>query len=232
MIPLHDSPRALRRPVVTYALIAINALVFFWELSLPGWQLERAVAGLGLVPARLFGWTEWTGGDPLAPARFTPLVSSMFLHGGWLHLIGNLWFLWVFGDNVEDRFGRLRYLGFYLGAGVAAGLVHAFSAPSSVLPTVGASGAIAGVLGAYLVLYPRARVRTLIPVFVFLHLADLPAVVFLGVWFLLQLWQGAASLGLGDAGGVAWWAHAGGFAVGALVALATRQRARDDDDDA
>jgi membrane associated rhomboid family serine protease len=222
VIPLRDSQPRHRTPVVTFALIAINAVVFFWELSLPEAALERAVSNLGLVPARLFGWVEWGGGESLDPARYSPLVTSMFLHGGWLHLIGNLWFLWVFGDNVEDRLGRVRYLAFYLAGGIAAGLVHAFSNPSSVIPTVGASGAIAAVLGAYIVLYPHSRVKTLIPIFIFLHIAELPAVLFLGVWFLLQLWQGYASLGIGDAGGVAWWAHAGGFAVGAVVALAVR----------
>src|SRR5690606_39084262 len=182
-----------------------NAVVFAWQLGLDDPALWRVVTDLGVVPARFTGWTELTGRSPLDPARFLPLVTSMFLHGGWLHALGNLWFLWIFGDNVEDRLGRAGFLAFYLAAGLGAGLVHALAHPASTVPTIGASGAIAGVLGAYLVFYPHARVTTLVPILVFFTFVELPALVVLGLWFLLQLVRGAAALGVADVSGVAWW---------------------------
>jgi membrane associated rhomboid family serine protease len=194
-------------------IIIVNVLVFFWELSLgASGQLDAAIEVFGFVPRRFFGW-EQAGGAPLDPWRFVPLVTANFLHGGWLHIIGNMWFLGVFGDNVEDRLGHFRFLLFYLLCGAASMLVQGAVLPTSRVPAIGASGAIAGVLGAYLVLYPGARVRTL----VFIFLVDLPAVVFLGFWFLTQLLSGTASLTPGAgvaASGVAWWAHVGGFVVG------------------
>jgi membrane associated rhomboid family serine protease len=153
------------------------------------------------------------------PAWLTPL-TCIFLHGGWLHIIGNLWFLWIFGDNVEDRFGHRGYLLFYLAAGVGASLVHLITNPGSEIPTVGASGAIAGVMGAYFYLYPRAMVLTAIPLFFILYTLVLPAPIFLGIWFLMQLLQGSFALGGSVAGGVAWWAHIGGFVVGLGTAIA------------
>jgi len=199
---------------MTLALVALNVAAFAYELSL-GPALERFIVAHGVVPARL---VELLGrGAWLAAAR--SIVTSMFLHGGWLHLIFNMWFLWIFGDNVEDRLGRVRYLLLYLVTGAAATLAHVLSNSASTIPTVGASGAIAGVLGAYFVTYPRARVTTLIPVFVFIHIAELPAWVVLGMWFVLQFLSGALSLATtqASAGGVAWWAHIGGFAAGALL---------------
>jgi membrane associated rhomboid family serine protease len=154
-----------------------------------------------------------------------PLFSSMFLHGGWAHLIGNMIYLWIFGDNVEDRLGHLRYLGFYLLSGVVAALVQGHLFPDSTIPTVGASGAISGVLGAFLVLFPTARVFTLIPLLLFFPVMELPAMLYLGIWFLMQLMSGTVSLAVvQDAGGVAWWAHVGGFVVGLVLTPLLRRR--------
>jgi rhomboid family protein len=203
------------------ATIVINVLVFFWELSLAPGQLDAAIEVLGFVPRRFFGW-EQAGGAPLDPWRFLPLLTANFLHGGWLHIIGNMWFLGVFGDNVEDRLGHLRFVVFYLLCGACSMLIQGLVVPGSRVPAIGASGAIAGVLGAYLVLYPSARVRTL----VFIFIVDLPAVVFLGVWFLTQLMNGSASLSptaAEAAAGVAWWAHIGGFVVGMGLCVLLRR---------
>jgi membrane associated rhomboid family serine protease len=216
MFPFRDHLRPRRRPLVTPALVTLNAAVFVYELSL-GPRLEGFVADWGVVPARLSA--EWAvGGAGLLTEGLT-ILTSMFLHGGWLHLIFNLWFLWIFGDNVEDRLGRARFLLLYLLAGAAAAMAHVAAEPASTIPTVGASGAIAGVLGAYLVTFPRARVTTLIPIFFFIHIADLPAWVVLGMWFALQFLSGALALATTQAsvGGVAWWAHIGGFAAGAVL---------------
>jgi membrane associated rhomboid family serine protease len=224
MIPLRDSVPAQSWPVVTWTLIGLNVWVFLNEVLL-GPEVEAFVQTWGFIPARYFfvaavDPSDWIG-------RYLPLFTSMFLHGGWAHLIGNMVYLWIFGDNVEDRLGHLRYLAFYLVAGVGAGLAHAYLFPDSAVPTVGASGAISGILGAYLVLFPRARVLTLIPlVFIFFHIVELPAVLYLGFWFLMQLLSGTLALGLaGEGGGVAWWAHVGGFIVGmTLVPLLRRRR--------
>jgi membrane associated rhomboid family serine protease len=222
ILPLRDSPRSATWPGVMVAIIVANALVFFWELSLgASGQLDAAIEVFGFVPRRFFGW-EQAGGAPLDPWRFVPLVTANFLHGGWLHIIGNMWFLGVFGDNVEDRLGHFRFFLFYLLCGAASMLVQGAVLPTSRVPAIGASGAIAGVLGAYLVLYPSARVRTL----VFIFLVDLPAVVFLGIWFLTQLLNGTASLTPGAgvaASGVAWWAHVGGFVVGMGLCVLLRK---------
>jgi hypothetical protein len=200
---------------VTLALIAANVAAFAYELSL-GPALEGFLREYGVVPARLAG--QWIAGAR-GWGELAPILTAMFLHGGWLHLVLNLWFLWIFGDNVEDRIGHSRYLVLYLAAGTAATLAHVLANPASTLPTVGASGAIAGVLGAYFLAYPRARVTTLIPIFVFIHVAVLPAWVVLGMWFALQFLSGALSLATtqASAGGVAWWAHIGGFAAGVLL---------------
>jgi membrane associated rhomboid family serine protease len=172
---------------------------------------EGLVLEYGLVPARL----SWAN-----PASWPTLVTSIFLHGGWFHVISNLWTLFIFGDNVEDRMGHLRFLAFYLASGVVAGLAHVALAPTSTLPTIGASGAIAGVLGAYFVLYPSARVLTLVPLIFIPWLVEIPAFIYLGIWFLSQLSSVLLNLGAaGDFGGIAWWAHIGGFAFGALLAV-------------
>ena len=215
MIPLRDTIPSRTAPVVTVALIALNGLVFLHETAL-GDHLGTFVEAYGLIPRRLVAWE----GAPLDPVRFLPLLTSMFWHGGWLHLLGNLLYLWIFGDNVEDRLGHARYLLFYLLAGVIAALAQVAGDPSSTSPTIGASGAIAGVLGAYLVSFPRAKVVTLIPVFIFPWIVQIPAVAWLAFWFVLQVLSGLAAQRSGAAGGVAWWAHVGGFVAGiALVKL-------------
>ena len=203
MIPLRDTIPSSRAPIVNYLIIAVNVAVFLYETTL-GRHLEEFLFTYGLVPRHF---------------TVTTLVSSMFLHGGLLHLIGNMLYLYIFGDNVEDRLGHLRYAVFYLLCGGAAGAAQAITSPHSGLPMVGASGAIAGVSGAYLLFFPGARVLTLVPVFVFLQLVEIPAVFFLVVWFLWQLLSGVASLGMGDAGmgGVAFWAHVGGFIAGMIL---------------
>jgi len=201
---------------MTLAIVAANVLVFLWELSLPPRALERLFYVAGIVPGRL------TGGAPAAVVPglgCTSLVSSMFLHGGLLHIASNLWILWIFGDNVEDRLGPWRYVAFYFVAGIAAGALHVVTNAGSTLPTIGASGAIAGVLGAYARFYPRARVLTIVPIFFYPLFLYIPALVFLGLWFFSQLFSGALALaGPQSAGGVAWWAHVGGFLFGVIVA--------------
>jgi membrane associated rhomboid family serine protease len=222
MIPLRDSVHADRWPLVTYGLIAVNVWMFLYEVAL-GRQLDLFLHAYGFIPARYFWLAE------VAPEawfdRHLPLFTSMFLHGGWGHLLGNMVYLWIFGDNVEDRLGPGRYLVFYVLSGVGAGLAHGYLHPTSTVPTVGASGAISGVLGAYLVLFPQARVLTLVPIlFVFVDIVEIPAVLYLGLWFLMQLVSGAVAVLGGAAGGVAWWAHIGGFVLGAALAPLLRRR--------
>jgi membrane associated rhomboid family serine protease len=208
MIPLRDTQRSRTAPVITMSLIVVNTLVFLHETAL-GPYLQSFVFAYGLVPIRFTAWP----GPALDPARFLPLVTSMFWHGGWLHLIGNMLYLWVFGDNVEDHLGHARFLLFYLLAGALAGLTQVALDPYSQLPTVGASGAIAGVLGAYLVTFPRAKVVTWPFFFI-----PIPAFIYLALWFAAQLLSGIGSLGAPtQTGGVAVWAHVGGFVAGALL---------------
>jgi len=210
VIPIRDTIPSRTAPVVTVALIAVNVIVFLHEAAL-GPYLERFVLAYGLVPRRLVYWP----GDPLDPVRFLPLVTSMFWHGGWLHLIGNMLYLWIFGDNVEDKLGHFRFVIFYILCGLGAALCQVALSPESTIPTVGASGAIAGVLGAYLVSFPRARVVTFIPIFIFPWIVQIPAVLYLLFWFGMQLLSGVASLNVPEGtGGVAWWAHVGGFLAG------------------
>ena len=212
MIPLRDNIPSRTVPFVTYVLVGANVLAFFFELSL-GPNLERFIYIFGVVPQKVvFAVFQ----EPqLIPYALVPFITSQFLHGGWLHLLGNMLFLYIFGDNVEGALGHFRYLFFYLICGVAASLTHFIVNPSSSVPTVGASGAIAGVLGAYFLLFPKARVLTLVPIFFFIQIVEIPAVLFLGLWFLIQFMSGSISLGADSAAGVAWWAHIGGFAVGA-----------------
>jgi membrane associated rhomboid family serine protease len=208
--------RNQRVPVVTYALIGINVLAFLFELSL-GRDLDALLMSFGAVPARI---TSPSSGL----LAYVTLLTSIFLHGGWMHLIGNMLYLGIFGDNVEDAMGRSWYTLFYLAAGIAAGLAQVATAPSSPLPAIGASGAIAGVLGVYLVLYPTAPVRVLIPTFFFMRVARLPAILVLGMWFVIQLFNGALTLGVRTmaTGGVAWFAHIGGFVAGLLIGAVLR----------
>jgi membrane associated rhomboid family serine protease len=192
-----------------------NSLVFAFEIVLPEPVLEVFFYYFGIVPAR-YSHPEWAAWIGFPVDDYWPFVTSMFLHGGWLHIIGNMWTLWIFGDNVEDRMGTMRFLVFYLICGLAAGLIHFFTNPDSIIPTVGASGAIAGVMGAYFVLFPNARVITLIPLFFLPLFVRIPAITYLGFWVLSQIFSGAFSLALPeDVGGVAFWAHVGGFITGA-----------------
>ena len=213
MFPLRDENPSRSAPIITRALIVLNAAAFIYQLML-GPDLHVFMYTWGMVPARVTLALRYGEESLVAPSL--TLLTSMFLHGGWLHLIGNMWYLWIFGDNVEDRLGRGRFLLFYLAAGLVAALLHYALNTDSRLPTVGASGAIAGVLGAYLVAFPHARVITLVPFFPFFQVMALPAVVVLGLWFVMQFFSGFLSLGFGSGGGVAWWAHIGGFAFGLI----------------
>jgi membrane associated rhomboid family serine protease len=221
VIPLRDANPTRRTPLVTLCLVIACVIVFAWELGLmaSGGEsaLEAFITEWGVVPAELT--SAWSRGDYISQETAT-LVTSQFLHGGWLHLLGNMLYLWIFGNNVEDRFGRPGFLGFYLLGGVLAGLTQVAINPESTVPTIGASGAIAATLGAYFVLFPRARVTTLVFLGFFYQLIDVPAIIVLGFWFVLQLIDGLTSLGLtqSDGGGVAFFAHIGGFVVGAVMA--------------
>jgi membrane associated rhomboid family serine protease len=220
MIPLRDTVPSSRFPLVTMSLIVVNVLVFLAEINMDAVALERFFQSWGIVPLRFTHARLQSGGN------YFTLLSSMFLHGGWMHIIGNMWSLWIFGDNVEDRMGRGGFLLFYLLSGLAAGAVHVVTNPASRVPTVGASGAIAGVMGAYLLLFPHASVVTMVPIFFFLQVVEIPAVFFLGFWFLSQLFSGTLSLAAAgaQAEGVAWWAHIGGFVVGFLWAVPLRRQ--------
>lgn len=210
MIPIRDQIPTKRVPLVTYALIAANVLVFLLEW-LAGSGQEALVYEFALIPA------EVTAGLDVGDVR--DIFTSMFMHAGLAHLLGNMLYLWIFGDNVEDSMGGLKYLSFYLIGGVVASLTHILTNPNSQLPTVGASGAIAAVLGAYLILYPQSRVLTIIPFGFFIRMTMVPAIVLLGFWFVLQFFSGLLSVGATeDVGGVAFWAHVGGFVAGVVLA--------------
>ena len=213
MFPVSDVIPSRTVPFVTVGLIVVNVLVFVYQLTLPPVRLEQFVAAYALIPA----WFWW-------PALFT----SQFLHSGWMHILWNMVYLWIFGDNVEDRLGHGRYLIFYLGAGAVAALLQTLFNPFSGVPMLGASGAIAAVMGAYFVLYPQSRVLTAIFLVIFFDLVEIPAIFFLGIWFLLQLVNGLGSLGIANAagGGTAFWAHIGGFVVGVAVGAVLRTRDR------
>ncbi|HNS37965.1 MAG TPA: rhomboid family intramembrane serine protease [Anaerolineaceae bacterium] len=209
MIPIRDSIPTRRVPIVNYALIGANLLVFLL-MWLAGPEQERLVYQFALIPA------SFSNGIDLGD--ITDIFTSMFMHAGLAHIAGNMLYLWIFGDNVEDRLGSFKYLLFYLAGGLAASLTHLLFNPNSQIPTVGASGAIAAVLGAYLVMYPQSRIATFIPLGFFMRLAMVPASVVLGFWFILQLFNGFLSIGAADVGGVAFWAHIGGFVAGVVLA--------------
>ena len=213
MIPLRDVIPSRTTPFVTVCIISLNAVAFLFELTLPADRLDSFLRAYGLVPAVL----DWT-----------TVLTSMFLHGGWLHFIGNMLYLWIFGDNVEDRMGHARFIAFYLLCGATAALAQVLMRPDSMVPTIGASGAIAGVMGAYLVLFPHSRVLTLVPLFVIWELIEVPAILFLGLWFVVQLFSGVGSLAVstGDTGGVAFWAHVAGFVAGLGGVFVFRRRQR------
>lgn len=232
MFPLRDDNPTLATPVVTFALVALNAAAW---LLLQGAGAEplltRSVCSMGLIPGEFLGLVPDGLRVPIGPGVFCEMhpasanllspLTSMFLHGGWFHLLGNLWFLWVFGNNVEDAMGRVRFTVFYLMCGLSAAAAQVLSNPASALPMVGASGAIGGVMGAYASLYPRARIETLIVLGFYVTRAAVPALVMLGFWFLLQVVGGLPAL-RGDGGGVAFWAHVGGFASGFLLSFVFR----------
>ncbi len=221
MIPLKVLLGRNGFPAITILLIASNFAVFFHELSLGPHTLAAFFFHYGLVPAR---YALALAGHRIALERLVaPAFTSMFVHGGWLHILGNMWFLWVFGGAVEDALGPMDYLGFYLLCGLAAGITQTFFSWGSSIPTIGASGAISGVMGAYLVLYPRSKVLTLVPFF-FIFFVRLQAIFMIGYWFLIQFASGVASLAAPQAGGTAFWAHVGGFLLGAIVAVPARRR--------
>jgi membrane associated rhomboid family serine protease len=211
MIPIRDENPSRTIPLVTIGLIAVNMVVFFYEVSL-GDGIEQLVSTAGVTPYNIVHV-----GLPAYPT----LLTSMFLHGGWGHVLGNMLYLWIFGDNIEDFLGKIRFVIFYLVCGFAASFAHIVTQANSQVPSIGASGAISGILGAYILLYPRAKVLTVIPLGYFIRIVKLPAILVLGIWILLQLVSGIASLpGAGERGGVAWFAHIGGFLAGlALVRL-------------
>lgn len=234
MIPLRDNIPSRRLPIINYLLIAASCFVFLLQTKDLS---DGLILRFSLIPARLqqpdrplvienrravetpLGIRELRTPVEIPQTPFpvwTTLCSCIFLHGSLMHLVGNLWFLWIFGDNVEDRLGHLPYLCFYLACGTFASFCHYAADPSSIVPTIGASGAVAAVMGAYLLLYPHANVISLVPIVFFLQLIVIPAPVFLGIWFLIQLFQGSFAAGGGEAGGVAWWRHIGGFLAGML----------------
>ncbi len=221
MIPLHDDNPTSIRPLVTIALIVACTLVFLWQVSLPAQQAQAAVYAFGMIPAVLFGDAELPPDLVTVPAAVS-LITSMFLHGGWLHLIGNMLYLWIFGNNVEDSMGHGRFIAFYLLCGIAAALTQAVQDPSSTVPMIGASGAIGGVLGGYVMLFPHARILVLMPVGVIFFTLRVPALVVLGIWFALQFLL--STMGAGVPGGVATWAHVGGFVAGLILIVPFRDK--------
>jgi membrane associated rhomboid family serine protease len=220
MLPIRDTIRSRSFPLVNWLIIILNGLVFFHQSTLSQAQLESFAQAWALVPARI------SLGNPLS---WYPFLTHMWLHGSLLHLISNMWILVIFGDNVEDRLGSGRYLLFYLLGGIGAGLLQFYFTTNPDIPALGASGAIAAVMGAYFLFFPRAKVVSFVPIFLFVWFVDIPAVVYLGVWFLMQVYSGVASLSLpGGESGVAWWAHVGGFVfgllAGGLFAIGRRRR--------
>jgi membrane associated rhomboid family serine protease len=211
MLPLRDNVPSRSAPLVNWALIGLNVLVFIYQTTLKSFALNNFINTYGVIPAHL----------SLAHlSTWLPLLTAIFLHGGWFHLISNMWVLLIFGDNIEDRMGHIRYLGFYVLGGIFANVLEAMIIPKSLVPAIGASGAIAAVLGGYFLLFPRARVVTLIPVFIYPWIVEVYAFIFLGFWFILQLYSGFQSLSMpagASMGGVAWWAHIGGFVFGMLA---------------
>ena len=209
MIPIRDQIPTRRVPVVNYLLIAVNILVFVL-MWLAGSAQEELVYQFAMIPSNF--------ANGIDPGDISDIFTSMFMHAGLAHIAGNMLYLWIFGDNVEDSMGPVKYLTFYLLGGLVASLTHILTSPGSQIPTVGASGAIAAVLGAYLVLFPQSRVLTIIPLGFFMRMTMVPAAIVLGLWFVLQLFSGVLSLGGPDVGGVAFWAHIGGFVTGVVLA--------------
>ena len=208
MFPLYDTTRTRGFPLINWGLMLLNALVFFYEIQMSPVALQNFIFNWGVTPAHVIN-------DP--SGTWQTIFSSMFLHGGWFHFLSNMWILFIFGDNVEARMGQLRYLSFYLLSGVAAVLLQAYLQPASQVPMIGASGAIAGVLGAYLILFPNARIASLVPILFIFTIIEIRAFLFLLFWFILQLYSGLLAMQGGAASGIAWWAHVGGFLFGILM---------------
>ena len=216
MIPLRDTQPSHSTPFITVSIIIVNVLAFLYQVSLDPYSLNWFIGHYAIVPDRL---------------QYQDIVTSMFLHGGWMHLIGNMWFLWIYGDNVEDVLGHTKYLLFYILCGAAAAMLHVALNSYSRVPTLGASGAIAGVMGAYMVKFPHSRIITLVPIFVFITTMEIPALLILAYWFVIQIFSGVGSIGysnVSSGGGVAWFAHVGGFVAGVVLifVLGTRERFR------
>jgi membrane associated rhomboid family serine protease len=214
MIPLRDTQPSHSTPYATGAIILINVFVFLYQVSLDPYSLNWFISHYAVIPDRL---------------QYQDLATSMFMHGGWMHLLGNMWFLWIYGDNVEDVLGHGKYILFYLLCGIAAAYIHVITAPYSRVPTLGASGAIAGVMGAYMVKFPHSRIITLIPIFVFFTTVEIPAILMLLYWFAIQIFSGVGSIGYSNVsrgGGVAWFAHIGGFVAGIILVYVLRTRER------
>ena len=212
MFPLRDTQPSYSRPLITVLIIILNVVVFLHEISLDEYSRNYFIAHYGLIPARF---------------HFSAILTSMFMHGGWMHIIGNMWFLWIFGDNVEDVFGHLKYLVFYLLCGIAAAFTQVLFSPGSRLPMVGASGAIAGVMGAYLIKFPKSRIVTLVFIFIFITTIEVPAGLMLAYWFIIQFFSGVGTIGYSHVsqGGTAFFAHIGGFITGMILVgvMGTRQ---------
>lgn len=215
MFPLYDTVRSHTFPIINLTLVLANVLAFLYELQLDPSALESFIFTWGLIPAHLIS-------DP--SNAWTNIFSSMFLHGGWFHIINNMWVLLIFGDNVEAGMGKIRYLIFYLLSGVAAGLLQTYILPTSMVPMIGASGAVAGVLGAYLILVPRSRIASLVPILFIFTIVEIPAVLFLIFWFVSQLYSGLGTIQGGGESGIAWWAHIGGFGFGVLMVSFFRRK--------
>ena len=219
MIPLKNMMVRRSVPAVTIVLIIVNVLAFCYQISLSHAANDALIRTFGMVPLKMK--LALARGHYTLLEAFLPLITCMFLHGGFLHILGNMWFLWIFGGAVEDRLGPASYLLFYFICGIGSGLAQALFSWGSSLPSIGASGAISGVLGAYVVFFPSSRILTLVPLFVFFFTAQIPAIIFIGLWFAIQFLSGVSSLstqGGASMGGVAWWAHVGGFVLGALLA--------------
>jgi membrane associated rhomboid family serine protease len=215
MFPLYDTVRSRRFPAINLILIVINILAFLYEIQMDPSALKEFIFEWGLIPARLLSDSSST---------WKTIFTSMFLHGGWFHIINNMWVLFIFGDNVEARMGGIRYLIFYLLSGVAAVLLQTYVLPSSAVPMIGASGAVAGVLGAYLILFPHSRIASLVPILFIFTIIEIPAVIFLLFWFASQLYSGLFAIQGSRGSGIAWWAHIGGFLFGIIMVFFFRTR--------
>lgn len=213
MIPLRDRNQSGTFPIVTVGIILANVLVFLVELSL-GAQLDLFLFQFGVVPIKVAYSSDIP--DSTFVNTYFPFLSYMFLHGGFIHLIGNMWYLWIFGDNIEDMLGRFKFLIFYFICGIGSAMVHVYFNSQSGIPCIGASGAISGVLGAYMVTFPRARILVILPLFIIWEIIELPAIIVLGFWFLIQFFSGTVAISAAHGGGVAWWAHIGGFVLGII----------------